>query len=105
MGNSQLLTQEHLARAYQWSLFPAPIQERLYQHYLTHIHQGDLRMAASDIQSASNTLEWLVLGARIDGCLNEHYRYFGEASTADLVDMVQQLRELQTSPTTDQRPS
>lgn len=105
MGNSHPLAREHLAKAYQWSLFPAPIQERLYQHYLTHTHQGDLRMTERDIQSASNTLEWLVLGARIEGCLHEHHHYFGEASTADLVDIVQQLRELQKSSTTDQRPS
>ena len=88
------LTREQLAKEYQWSLFPAPIQERLYRHYLTHTHEGDLHMAERDIQSASNTLEWLVLGARIEGCLSEHRGYFGEASTADLTGILQQFRGL-----------
>ncbi len=105
MDNSQPRTREHLTQAYQWSLFPEAIQERLYRHYLTSMHGGNLREAELDIQSASNTLEWLIQGARIDGCLREHRGYFGEASTADLADIVEQFHALQQQPTNDQRPS
>lgn len=88
------LTRQQLAREFQWELFPAAIQERLYRHYTTFVHEGDWHLAERDIQSASNTLEYLVLGARIDGCVSEHRGYFGEASATDLAEMVQQFRDL-----------
>jgi hypothetical protein len=105
MSNQEALTREQLAREFQWALFPGTIKERLYHHYLMFTHDGNLQEAERDIQSASNTLEWLTKGARIDSCLNEHRSYFGQASTDDLIEIVQQLRDLQKQPANDQRLS
>lgn len=103
MDNQQPRTREQLADAYQWSQFPEEIQARLYLHATTFIHQGDLRLAESDIQSASDTLSWAMQGIRLDPFLKEHRAYFGQASTNDLADIVQQLRALQHL--SDQRSS
>lgn len=98
MSTQQPLTREQLAKEYQWSLFPAPIQERLYRHYLTHTHEGNLRLAERDIQSASDTLSWALQEARLDPFLKEHRGYFGPASTDDLADILKQFRDLQQQP-------
>jgi len=96
-------TREQLAQEYQWSQFPEAIQQRLYVHYTGFAHEGNLRLAASDIQSASDTLSWVLQGVRLAPFLKEHRDYFGQASTDDLADMARQLVTLQHTP--DQRSS
>jgi hypothetical protein len=91
MDSSQLLTREQLAKTYQWSLYPEPIQERLYAHYVKFIHEGNQNFAESDSQSATSMLEKLVQGERIDGCLSDHLGYFGQASADDVADIIQQF--------------
>ncbi len=98
MSQQQPLTREQLAQEYQWSQFPEAIQELLYRHYTTFDHAGDLRLAAADIQSVSDTLSWLVQGARLGAFLEEHRTYFGQASTDDLADMARQLAALRQKP-------
>ncbi|MGH2497584.1 MAG: hypothetical protein ACRDIV_23020 [Ktedonobacteraceae bacterium] len=99
----QPLTRELLAKEYQWSQFPEAIQQRLYIHYTTFVHEGDLRLAERDIQSASDALSWVILGTRLAPFLIEHRQWFGEASTDDLADMAKQLVAL--SHPSDQRSS
>lgn len=95
MSNQQSLTQEQLTNEYQWSHFPEAIQERLYTHYVTFNHAGNLQRAERDIQSASDTLSWVSQGEPLAPFLKEHRRYFGEESANDLADIAQHLLNLQ----------
>jgi hypothetical protein len=100
-STQQPLTRDQLAQEYQWEVFPEAIQVRLYSHYTTFTHDGNLRLAVSDIQSASDTLSWQLQGARLDAFLSEHRGYFGQASAEDVADMVQLLATLRQKPTND----
>ncbi len=90
----QPLTREQVAQKYQWSTFPEEIQKRLFEHYQTFTHEGDLKRAESDLQSATNTLDWLLSDAHIDTCLAEHQAYFGEASAKDTARIAKELHRL-----------
>lgn len=96
MSPAQPLTREKLAQLYQWNQFPDEIQDLLFRHYQQFSHNGDLRQAQMDIQSASDTLSWVQQGERIDNLLHEHTHYFGELSAEDLVAMAKKLLALKS---------
>lgn len=72
VSTQQPHSREQLAREYQWSQFPEAIQQRLCAHYTGFAQEGNLRLAKSDIQSASDTLSWALQGACLDPFLKEH---------------------------------
>ena len=93
MTDIQPLNAEELSTKYQWDQFPQEIQTRLYAHYLEFNHEGNLRKAERDVQSASDTLSWAQQQARLDPLLEEHLHYFEQPSTDDLVALIHSLQQ------------
>lgn len=100
----QPLTREALAQLYQWDNFPESIQEQLYQHYQTFTHDRNMDLARADIQSVSDSLYWVSLGTSLDRFTQEHFHYFGVASTEDLKHLAGELTALKQAENAPPQP-
>jgi hypothetical protein len=98
MSTAEPLTREELARQFQWDQFSPQLQASLYRHYTTFTHDGNLQLARADIQSASDTLSWVLQGQPATAFLGEHRQYFGVESTNDLEAMIAAARAEKEQP-------
>jgi len=103
--SSQPLTQKQLSEKLLWDNFPEVVGDRLFQHYLRFQHGGNLNRAKADVQRCSDTLFELVLGTPLDPLVQEHRRYFGQASSDDLAAIAEAFTQILLNETTEHQTS